>query len=98
MNKNQKCSSGSFLAGTIAGALIGAGLALLYAPKKGEETRKDIKKKVNELKNEALEAKEKTKAKFEEAKKGAVEKAEDLKKRAKKAAAELTKEEPVNKK
>ena len=37
----------------IAGIGIGAGLGLLLAPKSGEETRKDLKKKINELVEEA---------------------------------------------
>lgn len=94
MNRNNdRCSLGSFLAGTLAGALIGAGLALLYAPKTGEETRKDIKDKVKKLKEEAELAKEKTLDKLAEVKKSAVTRAEDIKARAKKAASEFKKEE-----
>lgn len=37
----------------LAGIGIGAGLGLLLAPKSGEETRKDLKKKINELVEEA---------------------------------------------
>lgn len=33
----------------IAGAAIGAGLGVLFAPKSGEETRRDLKKKIDEL-------------------------------------------------
>lgn len=32
-----------------AGAAIGAGLGMLFAPKKGEELREDLKKKLDEL-------------------------------------------------
>jgi gas vesicle protein len=39
----------------VSGAAVGAGLALLFAPKKGSETRKDIKEKsasaINKVKN-----------------------------------------------
>lgn len=33
----------------VAGAAVGAGLGLLLAPKKGSETREDLKKKLDEL-------------------------------------------------
>ena len=33
----------------IAGAAIGAGLGVLFAPKSGEETRRELKKKIDEL-------------------------------------------------
>jgi gas vesicle protein len=33
---------GQFVAGLLAGAAIGAGLALLFAPKTGEEARRDV--------------------------------------------------------
>lgn len=39
----------SFLGGLLAGAAIGAVLALLYAPAKGEETRKNIRRKLDDL-------------------------------------------------
>lgn len=37
------------------GAGIGAGLALLFAPKKGSELREDLKKKLDDLLNKAKE-------------------------------------------
>ena len=33
----------------ILGAGVGVGLGLLFAPKKGEELRRDLRKKINEL-------------------------------------------------
>lgn len=39
----------------IAGAAIGVGLGFLFAPKSGAETRKDLKKKLDELINQVKE-------------------------------------------
>lgn len=36
----------------MAGAALGATIALLYAPQSGDDTRKDIKKKINEMEDE----------------------------------------------
>lgn len=44
MSKKRK-GFGKFL----AGALVGVGLGFLFAPKKGSETREDLKKKLDEL-------------------------------------------------
>ncbi len=35
------------------GAIVGAGLGILFAPKKGSETRKELKAKIDELVNKA---------------------------------------------
>lgn len=43
--KNKKSGLGKF----IAGLGIGAGLGILFAPKKGSETREDLKNKLDEL-------------------------------------------------
>ena len=45
MNKEKKSGLGKFL----AGAAIGAGLGILFAPKKGSETRAELKAKIDEL-------------------------------------------------
>ncbi len=42
---NKKSGVGKF----IAGAAIGAGVALLFAPQEGSKTRKQLKKKIDEL-------------------------------------------------
>ena len=39
----------------IVGGVLGAGLALLFAPKKGEELRGDLKNKIDDLINKAKE-------------------------------------------
>lgn len=46
---SKKTGMGKF----IAGAAIGAGLGLLFAPKSGEETRKELKRKLDELLTQA---------------------------------------------
>ncbi len=42
---SKKSNVGKF----IAGAAIGAGLGILFAPKKGSETRKDLKEKIDNV-------------------------------------------------
>jgi gas vesicle protein len=52
----EKCGSGGILLAFLAGGLVGAGLAILYAPASGRETREritgvaeDLKKKTEQL-------------------------------------------------
>ena len=54
MNKKKKRR------GLLTGLVIGAGLGVLFAPKKGSETRKDLMRKFDELKTKAkdIDAKE----------------------------------------
>lgn len=41
-NNEESAGSGMFLLGALAGALVGAGVALLMAPKAGAEVRRDL--------------------------------------------------------
>ena len=41
-NDQESTSGGTFLLGALAGALVGAGVALLMAPKSGAQTRQDL--------------------------------------------------------
>ena len=60
--KDEGCSSGSVLLSFLLGGVIGAGLALLFAPRSGHETRQkikgladDVKEKSTEYVNQAME-------------------------------------------
>lgn len=46
---------GSFLLGFIAGSVLGAGLALLFAPRSGEETRREVADRAQRLSKLASE-------------------------------------------
>lgn len=59
--------------GLLTGLLIGAGLGVLFAPKKGSETRKDLMKKINELTDKVKEIE------FEDVKETISEKIDELK-------------------
>lgn len=56
MGDDSRTVAGAFL----LGGLIGAGLALLYAPKAGRETRRDISKAAHRIKRNAVELVEDT--------------------------------------
>jgi len=44
---------GSFLMGLLAGTVLGAGLGMLFAPKAGAETRKQLSEQANRLRSTA---------------------------------------------
>ena len=71
MSKDKKKSG---LGGFLVGAAIGAGLGILFAPKKGSETRRELKEKLDELATkvkgiDANEVKESVELKIAEIKK-----------------------------
>lgn len=78
MSEEQGVSAGTVLVSFVAGAAIGAGLALLYAPKSGREMREDIsdltEDAVDKIKEYAKEAQEKIKSAIEEGKETIVDK------------------------
>lgn len=51
MSENHSCHVGGHLARFLAGALIGAGLALIYAPYSGKETRERLAQRAREAKD-----------------------------------------------
>ncbi|HIJ95573.1 MAG TPA: YtxH domain-containing protein [Desulfuromonadales bacterium] len=71
---SDKCeiSAGAVLVSFVAGAAMGAGLALLYAPKSGREMREDIadltEDAVDRIKEYAKDAQDKIKTAVEEGK------------------------------
>lgn len=73
MSKKEKTTKKSGAGKFILGALIGAGLGVLFAPKAGSETRKELKDKMTDLLNKAKDidledVKDKITAKVEEIK------------------------------
>src|SRR5689334_21043411 len=71
-------SAGTVLVSFVAGAAVGAGLALLYAPKSGKEMRETIvdltEDAVDKIKEYAKEAQDKIKTVIEDGKETIVEK------------------------
>jgi len=71
--KKVKCMKKSGVGKFVLGALVGAGLGVLFAPKAGSETRRELKEKMSELLKKAKEldlddVKEKISLKVEEIK------------------------------
>ena len=82
----------SVVTGLLIGGLIGAGVALLMAPRSGEETRAEIRNKAIEYRDRTKEVVNETvtqaRSKAGELKEGVLEKADDLKRRGKQTAAD----------
>jgi len=55
-DNNESTRVGGYLAAFAIGALVGTGVALLYAPRSGKETRDLLAKKGRELKGQAADA------------------------------------------
>lgn len=53
MGRQDEGHAGAMLAGITLGALIGAGVALLLAPQKGEETRTQLSRRARTLRDDA---------------------------------------------
>jgi gas vesicle protein len=48
-------SLAGFAMGVVFGALLGAGFALLYAPDRGDRTRRELKRRIHRLREDAEE-------------------------------------------
>ena len=59
----------TFLAGLAIGALVGAGVALLFAPQSGEETRRTVARRAKHLAREARDRYDDVKEKLRRARK-----------------------------
>ncbi len=66
-NKDNGSAMWGFLAGAVLGGAVGAGVALLFAPQSGEETRKMLKEKAEDLSKELDEVKKEIKPKMKKA-------------------------------
>ena len=78
MSDERGISAGTVLVSFVAGAAVGAGLALLYAPKSGREMRETIadltEDAVDKIKEYAKDAQDKIKTVIEEGRETVVEK------------------------
>ena len=52
-NEQDSAGGGAFLLGALAGALVGAGVALLMAPKSGAQTRQELSSSYNSMRDAA---------------------------------------------
>jgi gas vesicle protein len=69
-NGNNLSPVGGYLTAAAIGAVVGAGIALLYAPYSGKETRKLLKRRAGHLKDTAADVLENAKETIQHAKDG----------------------------
>lgn len=70
--------NGDLLKGLIVGGLIGAIIGILYAPKKGKETRDDLARRTEDFLNKAREEFEKTMERTSSAYESAVKRFQEI--------------------
>ena len=51
----ERAGPAGFAAGLVVGALLGASFALLFAPDRGDRTRRAVRKRLGQLRDEAAE-------------------------------------------
>jgi len=83
MMADNTSDAGAFITGFIVGGLIGAVVALLYAPQSGEETRSMVIEKGIELKDKAIETTEEVRQKTGQAMGDIQKKADEFAKKTK---------------
>jgi gas vesicle protein len=83
--------TGVFFGGLLAGAVIGAAIGILYAPKSGKDTRDQLKNKLGDMEDELNRLKEKAKSKGLELKDEIKHKVTDLENRIEKLVNEYRK-------
>jgi len=85
-NDEDSTGSGTFLLGALAGALVGAGVALLMAPKAGAEVRRDLSDGYSSVRDKAArryrDLADRASAKLDEASARFEEKVDEFKGRA----------------
>jgi len=70
----------SFLSGAILGGLVGVALGILFSPGTGEEARRELKARIDDLSRSVAEGLKRLAAAVSEAKKAAAEKERELEK------------------
>ena len=63
MSCDEKFSAGSVVAAFLLGSAVGAGLAILFTPKSGPETRERLRERASYLREQASEAADEIKGK-----------------------------------